>query len=174
MAIAENLLCCVSVLWELPELGIHTWIFCLCGFLAARFGVQKPLGPIYTSFCHFSLKFFALSSEENSPLCFLNFKGVSYYYLILFCEIMPCYIFLCCRCWLPTFVFVFLNHWSVSFILLWFCFLLIRAARGMPCSSWVGSFLQMSLYPHSSDGSQNHRITESQNGRGWKGPLWVI
>ena len=21
---------------------------------------------------------------------------------------------------------------------------------------------------------QNHRITESQNGRGWKGPLWVI
>jgi len=22
--------------------------------------------------------------------------------------------------------------------------------------------------------SQNHRITESQNGRGWKGPLWVI
>jgi len=21
--------------------------------------------------------------------------------------------------------------------------------------------------------SQNHRITESQNGRGWKGPLWV-
>jgi len=22
--------------------------------------------------------------------------------------------------------------------------------------------------------SQNHRITESQNSRGWKGPLWVI
>jgi len=22
--------------------------------------------------------------------------------------------------------------------------------------------------------SQNHRITESQNGRDWKGPLWVI
>jgi len=22
--------------------------------------------------------------------------------------------------------------------------------------------------------SQNHRITESQNGRGWKGPLWVV
>jgi len=22
--------------------------------------------------------------------------------------------------------------------------------------------------------AQNHRITESQNGRGWKGPLWVI
>jgi len=22
--------------------------------------------------------------------------------------------------------------------------------------------------------SQNHRITESQNVRGWKGPLWVI
>jgi len=22
--------------------------------------------------------------------------------------------------------------------------------------------------------SQNHRITESQNGRGWKRPLWVI
>jgi len=22
--------------------------------------------------------------------------------------------------------------------------------------------------------SQNHRITESQNGKGWKGPLWVI
>jgi len=22
--------------------------------------------------------------------------------------------------------------------------------------------------------SQNHRITESQNGRGWKGPLWII
>jgi len=22
--------------------------------------------------------------------------------------------------------------------------------------------------------SQNHRITESQNGRGWEGPLWVI
>jgi len=21
---------------------------------------------------------------------------------------------------------------------------------------------------------QNHRITESQNNRGWKGPLWVI
>jgi len=21
---------------------------------------------------------------------------------------------------------------------------------------------------------QNHRITESQNSRGWKGPLWVI
>jgi len=24
------------------------------------------------------------------------------------------------------------------------------------------------------DRQQNHRITESQNGRGWKGPLWVI
>jgi len=23
-------------------------------------------------------------------------------------------------------------------------------------------------------GDLNHRITESQNGRGWKGPLWVI
>jgi len=22
--------------------------------------------------------------------------------------------------------------------------------------------------------SQNHRITESQNGKGWKGPLWII
>jgi len=22
--------------------------------------------------------------------------------------------------------------------------------------------------------SQNHRITQSQNGRGWKGPQWVI
>lgn len=54
MAIAENLWCCLSVLWELPELGIHARIMGLCGFAAAKLGVQKPLGPMLTSFCVFS------------------------------------------------------------------------------------------------------------------------
>jgi len=35
-----------------------------------------------------------------------------------------------------------------------------------PFSPFPKSFLLLSSY--------NHRITESQNGRGWKGPLWVI
>lgn len=45
MAITKNLLRCVSVLWELPELGMHTWIMGLCAFAAAKLGVQKPLVP---------------------------------------------------------------------------------------------------------------------------------
>lgn len=49
----------------------------------------------------------------------------------------------------------FLLNWTVKDRVL-FCsdfFLLIYAAPWTPCSSWVRSFLQMSLNPHSSDGS---------------------
>jgi len=35
-------------------------------------------------------------------------------------------------------------------------------AGGALCQGWLGAILP------------RHRITESQNGRGWKGPLWVI
>jgi len=39
----------------------------------------------------------------------------------------------------------------------------IHAVYVLVCARW-------SVYTE----SQNHRITESQNSRGWKGPLWVI
>jgi len=34
--------------------------------------------------------------------------------------------------------------------------------------------LQKEILKHTGPINMNHRITESQNSRGWKGPLWVI
>jgi len=42
------------------------------------------------------------------------------------------------------------------------------AADSLPCSDKQGKIIQVIK------SNLNHRITESQNGRGWKRPLWVI
>jgi len=48
-------------------------------------------------------------------------------------------------------------------------------SRGLDQAKSRGAFqLHLLCGPVEKTHVQNHRITESQNGRGWKGPLWVI
>ena len=49
----------------------------------------------------------------------------------------------------------------------------MKELKQMACASLQKSLLVQNEWPIKENGVRN-AFTESQNGRGWKGPLWVI